>query len=100
MLTWRSVTPSNSPRFMVKGAELNNAIVPGTLSRYQICETRSYDVDRHADRRYAIRDAATVSDVQVRAGKRSEIVRWFDDEIAAIEWCAAQMGCRVEQIAA
>lgn len=87
---WRPVTPYNSPKFMVKGTELNTMLVPGTLSRFQICEIRSYDAEWHADRRYAVRDAATVTDAQVREGKRPAIVGWFDDELAALEWCAAR----------
>lgn len=89
-MNWRNVTPSNSTRFFVKGTELNNAIVPGTLSRFQICEIRCYDHERQADRRYAVRDAETVSDAQIHKGKRPEIVKWFDDENSAVEWCSHQ----------
>lgn len=84
---WRSVTPSNDRRFMVTGTELSNRLVPGTLSRYQLCEVRAYDAERHADRRYAVRDAATVTDEQVREGKRPAIVRWFDHEDSALNFC-------------
>lgn len=77
---------------------MNNATVPGTLSRFQICEIRAYDADGHADRRYAIRDASTVTDAQVREGKRSQIVEWFPDELAALEWCAKQIGCTVLEL--
>jgi hypothetical protein len=91
LLQWRSVTPSNHPKFLVKGTELSAAIVPGTLSRFQICEVRTYDADGHADRQCVIRDAATVTDAQMREGKRSAIVKWFPDELAALEWCALQI---------
>ena len=90
MLTWRPVTPSNSPKFLVKGTELNTMIVPGTLSRFQICEVRTYDADRHADRGYVVRDADTVTDAQVAKGIRPSIVARFDDELAALTWCAEQ----------
>lgn len=91
LMEWRPVTPSNHPKFMVKGTELSAAIVPGTLSRFQICEVRAYDADGHADRKCVVRDAATVTDAQVREGKRSAIVKWFDDELSALEWCAEQV---------
>jgi len=101
MYQWRNVTPSNDPRFLVNGTELNNAIVPGTLSRFQLCETRTYDrLTRTHDRQYVIRDAATVTDEQVREGKRSAIVARFPDELAAIEWCAQQIGCTVAKLLA
>lgn len=89
-LEWRTVTHSQSDKFLVRGTEITNAIVPGTLSRFQICEIRTYDRGDpfpHG-RKYAIRDAATVSDAQVRDGKRPEIVHWAKDELAALEWCA------------
>jgi hypothetical protein len=80
---WRNVTPSNHPKFLASGTELNNMIVPGTLSRYQLCEIRTRD----GDRRYAVRDAHTVLDEDVRNGKRPEIVKWFDYEDEALNYC-------------
>jgi hypothetical protein len=93
LLNWRTVTHSQSDRFLVSGSELSVALVPGTLSRFQLCEIRTYDRGEafpHG-RRYAIRDAATVSDADVREGKRPAIVKWFADELAALEWCAEQI---------
>lgn len=90
---WRTVTPSNDSRFLVRGTELSVMIVPGTLSRFQLCEVRTYETGEpfpHG-RKYAIRDAATVSDEQVREGKRPAIIKWFPDELAALEWCAEQV---------
>lgn len=85
---WRNVTPSNNPKYLVSGTELNNMIVPGLHSRYQLCEIRSYDrATQSHDRRYAVRDAATVTDEQVREGKRSQIVAWFDYEDQALAYC-------------
>jgi hypothetical protein len=84
---WRNVTPSNHPKFFVNGTELNTLLVPGTNSRYQLCEIRCRGADGFPDRRYAVRDAATVTDAQVREGKRSEIVAWFDHEDSALNFC-------------
>jgi hypothetical protein len=87
-MQWKPVTPSNDPRFLVRGTELNNMLVPGLHARYQLCEIRSFDsTTGFHDRRYAVRDAATVTDEDVRAGKRSAIVAWFDYEDAALSFC-------------
>lgn len=88
MLNWRNVTPSNSTKFLVKGTELNVALC-GPLSRFQICEVRAYDAERNADREYVVRDAHTVSDADVRAGKRPAIVARFTDEYDAINYCVS-----------
>ncbi|PKA40440.1 hypothetical protein CWR43_28080 [Rhizobium sullae] len=85
-LKWRVVTHSRDNKFMVKGTELNNAVYGG-LSRFQICEHRSYDADNNADRRYVIRDAETVTDADVRSGKRPDVVAGFDTLDAAMEFC-------------
>lgn len=93
LLDWRTVTHSQSDKFMVRGTELSRAIVPGTLSRFQICEVRTYnriDVFPYG-REYLVRDAATVTDEQVREGKRPAVVSRHADELAALEWCAAQL---------
>lgn len=99
---WRTVTHSQSDKFMVRGTELSVMIVPGTLSRFQLCEMRTYDrTDPFPyGRNYAVRDAATVTDEQIREGKRPAIAKWFPDELAALEWCAQQCACDVAQIIA
>lgn len=84
-LNWRTVTHSQSPKFMVKGTELSNTLA-GDRSRYQICEHRSYDSEGFADRQYYVRDAESVSDADVKAGKRPAIVGRFDDLDAAINF--------------
>ncbi len=87
-LNWRNVTPSNSPKFLVRGTELNVALC-GHLSRFQICETRSYDrVSREYDRIYVVRDAHAINDENVRSGKRPPIVARFAtlDEAEAFCW--------------
>ena len=84
MLYWRTTNYDRS-RFLVDGTELATAIVPGTLSRYQLCEIRCRGKGGHPDRRIAVRDAATVSDEDVRNGKRPRIAAWFDTVDEAIE---------------
>lgn len=86
-MNWRTVTPSNSPKFLVKGTELNVTLY-GQQSRYQICEIRSYDADGFADRNYLLRDAHTVTDAQVRDGVRPAIVGRFDTLEEIETFCA------------
>ena len=85
-LNWKSITPSNSPKFMVTGTELNQAIVPGFNGRYAIVEVRRYDEDRHADRGYSIRDAETISDEDIRNGKKPKQIAYFKYEDDAINF--------------
>lgn len=89
-LKWRTVTHSQDARFLVKGTELSVAIVPDTLSRFQICEIRSYYADGQPDRVYMVRDAHAVTDDQLRAGVRPPVVERFMDLDAALIWCKAQ----------
>lgn len=74
MLSWRTITPSNNPKFTVKGTELAQAIVPGTNSRFAIVEVRTIDADRFLSVTYYVRDAKTVSDAEVRDGIKPKIV--------------------------
>jgi hypothetical protein len=85
-LEWHTVTPSHSPKFMVKGTELNQATVPGTLSRFVVVEVRAYDADRMATTFYQVRDAETVSDADVAAGRRPLVVYYGPDVDAAVAW--------------
>ena len=71
---------------MVKGTELNQAIVPGNLSRYALVEVRTYDKDGHADRGYSVRDAATVTDAEVAEGKKPKQIAFFNFEDDAINF--------------
>lgn len=83
-LFWRSL-PYQPHAFFTKGTELAVAYVPGTLSRFAIYETRGgRDAEGHPTLVYRLRDAATVSDEQLRAGKRAEIVGIFDEPDQAI----------------
>lgn len=91
MLNWRTVTPSRHNSFLVRGTELSVAIVPNTLSRFQVCEIRTImrgDDGMEYDREYALRDAETVSDADIADGKRPAIVGRYptlDDALAAIQ---------------
>lgn len=89
-LNWRTLTPSNSPKFMVKGTELNQALCRLHNSRYAIVEVRRYDQNGHADRGYSIRDATTVSDADVKAGKKPKQIAYFDYEDDAINFIKSQ----------
>lgn len=85
-MDWRVITPSSSPKYMVKGTELNQAIVPGYNSRYAIVEIRTYDANWHADRGYSIRDADTISDEDVRNGKKPKQIAFFNFEDDALNF--------------
>lgn len=90
MLNWRTITPTTSAAFLVKGTELSFAIVPHTRCRFGISEVRT--VLRTAngqdyDRQYCVRDAAAVSDVEVKDGKRPPVVATFDSDLDAIKFC-------------
>lgn len=86
MLNWRTVTPSNSPKFLVRGTELSNAIVPNTNYRFMICEIRTWD-GHDADRTYHVRDAATVNDEDIRMGIRPRMVFKSDDLHECLDYC-------------
>ena len=84
MLQWRTVTPSNDPKFMVDGYVLAAAYVPGTQSRFLVEEVRcrvrdAVDGQLYSSTTYRVRDAATVSDADVAAGKSSRVVYRSDD---------------------
>lgn len=83
---WKSITPSNSPKFMVKGTELNYMLA-GVNSRFAIVEVRSYDKNRMPDRVYVIRDAHTVSDEDIKNGVRPKVVAVFEFENDALNFC-------------
>lgn len=92
MLNWRTITPSTSRAADVKGAELAAAIIPGTLSRFQIIAIRTYDAERMPDQVYVIRDADTVTDAQVRDGVRPAIVWRGRNEEDGIAWALNRVG--------
>jgi hypothetical protein len=89
MLNWRGLDYPKD-KFFHKGTELAYALC-GAHSRFQIVETRCF-TDDPQDRyglHFCVRDAATVSDAQVREGKRPAIARTFEDLDEAIAWCQA-----------
>ena len=71
---------------MVVGCEIDQAIVPNCLSRYAIVMVRRYDNERNADLGYSIRDAATVSDEDIRNGKKPKQIAYFLYEDEAIKY--------------
>jgi len=74
VLAWRTVTPSNSHKFMVLGTELSVAIF-GPQSRFAVYEVRCRDEDgAMLGREYVVRDAEAVSDADLAVGKRPPIV--------------------------
>lgn len=85
-LNWRTVTPANDTKFLVKGTELSNAIY-GQHSRFQICEIRCMGDDGFHDRHYYVRDAETVTLAQVADGARPVIVGRFATLDAAMDYC-------------
>lgn len=82
-LDWRSL-PYKSGADLVKGTELAVALVPGTLSRFAIYETRGIDEARLPCLVYRLRDAETVSDADVRQGVRPRIVGTYAEPEQAI----------------
>lgn len=83
-LDWVVVTPA-PPR--VKGHETAYAYVPGSHCRFAIYEVWAWNGE-YLYTRYRVRDAATVSDAQLREGKRSAVVWEGDDWAEALEFCA------------
>jgi hypothetical protein len=98
LLNWRTVTPSNEPRHMVRGTELESAIPDGFRSRFAVYSIRTVERDlsftfehvNQYDRRYVVRDAETVSDADVKDGKRPAIIAQFATEIELCAWLDQQ----------
>ena len=93
-LEWRTL-PYEPSQYLVVGTEIAAAFVPGTLSRFVIIETRGYPRKENGrtvagDVYYRVSDAATVTDDEVREGKRAEVVARFDGVDEALEWCRAE----------
>lgn len=86
MLNWQTITGSLDPRYMVKGTELAQAILPGNHCRFALVEVRCYDADRNSDVTYRVRDAETVTDAEVKSGTRPRVVfeGSYDD---ALKFC-------------
>lgn len=106
MLDWRTICPSNDPRHLVKGTELEYCFPDGFLHRFKIVSVRILaleawtDADRalaatgaivprryYHDCKYRVYDAATISDAEIKAGvaPRSVDFTTLDAALAAIE---------------
>lgn len=92
MLNWTSLVSSRDQKFLVKGTELACAIVPNHHSRFALYEVRRYVTGDNgkwwSDVGYRIRDAATVSDADLKNGKRPRVVfeaEGMDEALAAVE---------------
>lgn len=108
MLEWRTLCPSNDPKHLVRGTELEYCIPAGFLSRFKIVSVRTILRDTQwndddwqnatrgrimgsrivHDVRYRIRDAATVTDAEIRQGVEPRVIGEFatlDEALAAIE---------------
>lgn len=100
-LDWRGLTGGgNDPAYMRTGTELACAFVPDTHSRFMVYEVRTFVIDPAAflpENRsvpsvtYYVRDAETVSDAGVRAGKKPAIVFRNDDLTECLRWCLTQI---------
>lgn len=98
MLDWRTICPSNDPRHLVKGTELEYCFPDGFLHRFKIVSVRTigYEWDTldssrsytiH-DCKYRVYDAATISDAEVKAGIAPHSIGDYatlDAALAAIE---------------
>lgn len=85
-LCWRVVLGRDDPKYMVKGHVLATAFAPGTHSRFMIEEVRRMNADRSMGVAYRVRDAATVSDAEVRDGKMSKVVFYADTIDDCLSW--------------
>jgi hypothetical protein len=92
---WRTLVPSREPAHMVRGTEIEMSIPDGQHSRFAIYAVRTTQWLKDAshynggyvqgDCTYRIRDAHTVSDAELRAGKRPDIAANF----ATLDECEA-----------
>lgn len=92
MLQWRPILTSADPKFMVKGHVLASALY-GPQNRFLIEEVRAMVDDASCFEGYymgvcyRVRDAATVTDAQVRAGQHSKIIGQMETAQAAMAFC-------------
>jgi hypothetical protein len=84
---WIVVRDHKDPKFMVKGHVLAQAYVPGSHNRFLIEEVRAMAADRTMGVQYRVRDAETVTDAEVRAGKHSQVIGTFDLFDRALALC-------------
>ena len=94
MLQWRSLVSDRSHQFLQSGVELAAAFVPGTSHRFQLCEIRIATRDGQImvpDREVVVRDAANVSDADIREGIRPKIIGRFASADEAIAFCMKEL---------
>lgn len=90
---WHVLVGERHRLFYVRGTELAVAMVPGMGSRFQLCDHRTItqgDSGIEYDREICVRDAASVSDAEVKDGIRPRIVARFPSAAEAVAWCAQQ----------
>lgn len=85
-MNWETLMNSRHPNFLIKGSELAQLIC-GPQMRFAIVETRAMEADGSPGVVYRVRDAATVTDAQVRGGKRPAIVATFKTFEDAQAYC-------------
>ena len=90
MLFWNTVTSSYRPNYYTKGTVLSVAYVPGTLARFAVEEVRAYDAEGQPTTVYRVRDAETITDEEIVAGKLPAIVYRADDPDTCVEWVRKQ----------
>lgn len=102
MLNWRSVCNSREPAYEKAGTVIDVAIVPRTLSRFQIKAVRKtrYVQTKFAqdgmgyvelDCRFEVADAETVTLADVRDGIEPKTVFKSDDLNDALAFCQQYM---------
>lgn len=82
---WKTLIPSHEPKHRVKGSELEQALC-GQNSRFALISVRCYDTEGHSDLRYRLRDASTISDIEVEESRRPKIVAEFPTIEECEEW--------------
>lgn len=97
MLDWKTLVPSNDPRHLTRGTEIEACRPEGFASRFAIYSVRTVEREWIEERRmwasvfdvrYRVRDAETVTLEQVKQGVRPAVFGEFatlDEALAAIE---------------
>lgn len=82
-MRWNLANDRRKPYY--PGMALNSAYVPGTDRRFLV---EKFSADDFGTPSYRLRDAAKVTDAEVRAGKASPVVGSFRDLRALATWFA------------
>lgn len=96
MPNWRTLCPTNDPKHLVRGTELESCIPDGFLSRFRIVSVRTVGWERDDtslsggytvhDVKYRVYDAASVTDAEVREGIKPRSVGDFPTLEAALSF--------------